>query len=166
MANKCLCLFNKFGYCKYLDTCRKQHTKDICEIPQCEVTKCFKRHPRTCRFYQEYGRCKFGEDCYYRHNKNETNSKIVEELEKVKEKSEHNKAEADAEIECLKNKVAVLERKLEEVNIVLASGNFLDKNEKIENIERSLNVNNDSIKANAAELDKKLSDYIIVSFVR
>ena len=90
----------------------------------------------------------------------------MEELEKVKEKSEHNKAEADAEIECLKNKVAVLKRKLEEVNIVLSSGHLLDENEKIENIERSLNVNNDSIKAVAAELDKKLSDYIVESFVR
>ena len=86
MANEVLCLFNKFGYCRYLETCRKKHTKDICDIPQCEVNICSKRHPRTCRYYEEYGRCKFGDDCSYKHNKSETNSEIGKELEKVKDK--------------------------------------------------------------------------------
>ena len=159
MANRGLCPFNKFGYCRYLDTCRKKHTKDICEIPQCEVNKCSKRHPRTCKYYQEYGRCKFGEDCSYKHNKNETNSEIVKELENLKKK-------AEAEIESLKVKVAACERKLDEVNSILTGKKVLDENDKIEDIQKELNVNINCIKTVAAEHDRKLSDYIVESFVR
>ena len=87
MAYEDLCLFNKFGYCKYLDTCRKRHTKEVCENSNCEVNKCGKRHPKPCRFYLEYGRCKFGEYCYYKHDKSDANCQIWKELENVKEKS-------------------------------------------------------------------------------
>ena len=86
MASNVHCLFNKFGFCKYLDTCRKKHSKDICEVPQCKVINCHKRHPKTCRFYQEYGKCKFGDYCCYKHNENERNFKIVKELENMKER--------------------------------------------------------------------------------
>ena len=31
MATQVLCSFNKFGYCKYRETCRKRHITEICE---------------------------------------------------------------------------------------------------------------------------------------
>ena len=31
MAHEVLCLFNKFGFCKYQDRCRKKHTNEICD---------------------------------------------------------------------------------------------------------------------------------------
>ena len=72
-------------YCKYSDKCRKQHIKENCENQKCEVEKCQKRHPKTCRYYQEYERCKFGEYCFYKHVQKESNQEIVKELEKVKD---------------------------------------------------------------------------------
>ena len=78
MAYKGLCLFNKFGYCKYLDRCRKNHIKESCENQYCEVNKCEKRHPKTCRFYEKYERCKFGEDCYFSHKERGDKAKIVQ----------------------------------------------------------------------------------------
>ena len=48
-----------------------------CESNKCDGKNCDKRHPRQCRFYNEHGRCKFGEECLFNH---------VEELKVVKEK--------------------------------------------------------------------------------
>ena len=103
MANKVLCLFNKYGFCKYLDKCRKKHNKEICDNPDCEVDKCVKRHPKTCRYYKEYERCKFGDYCSFKHSKSETNvnNAIVKELEIVKERlrvTEDNIKKKDDEI--------------------------------------------------------------------
>ena len=40
-----LCRYNKFGYCKFEQTCRLNHFDEICEIPHCEIQLCEKRHP-------------------------------------------------------------------------------------------------------------------------
>ena len=47
-------------------------------------TKCEKRHPRECRFYKDYRRCKFGESCLYDHV--ERSDPVLEALEFVKAK--------------------------------------------------------------------------------
>ena len=51
MAMENICLYNKFGHCKYQETCRRQHLREICELPLCENKSCMRRHPRTCKFF-------------------------------------------------------------------------------------------------------------------
>ena len=66
MAAEHVCKFYQFGHCKFMDLCRKKHVAQLCENETCEVIGCSLRHPRPCRFYQLYGRCKF-EPCSYQH---------------------------------------------------------------------------------------------------
>ena len=111
MANEGICVFNKFGYCKYSDKCRKRHINETCANKTCEVDKCLKRHPKSCWYYQEYERCKFGEYCNYKHIKKESNSQILKDLENVKEKLiiiKKTLEKKDEEIESIKENLKLL----------------------------------------------------------
>ena len=82
MAAKSLCLFNKFGFCRYQDLCRSQHVNEICAEKSCEIEKCQKRHPKLCRFFRDYGRCKFNSYCKFKHAISEPNvlSKLQQQI--------------------------------------------------------------------------------------
>ena len=85
-----VCKFQKFGFCKYKESCEKRHLEETCEkLSYCESQrKCHKRHPYACKRYVLEGFCKFGSHCAYHHqtlrnlnNESEVNDK-VEKLEK------------------------------------------------------------------------------------
>ena len=59
MATPNICTFNKYGYCKYQEVCRKQHENQICENSSCDIPRCRFRHPRPCKYYKRHRRCKF-----------------------------------------------------------------------------------------------------------
>ena len=59
--------FNRTVFYKFSQTCRLKHVDTICEVKNCEEL-CENRHPRACKFYMEYGRCKYLEYCRYRHD--------------------------------------------------------------------------------------------------
>ena len=61
MATQTVCGFNKFGFCKYKDNCRRFHEKNLCENLNCEVKKCALRHPKKGKCLGDCGYCKFGE---------------------------------------------------------------------------------------------------------
>ena len=48
-----ICMFNKFGFCKIGENCRKIHLVEICLKDVCEARKCDKRHPRPCKFFNQ-----------------------------------------------------------------------------------------------------------------
>ena len=60
-----VCLFHKFGFCKFRETCRKIHYEETCEVENCESESCAKRHPRTCKYFNIHQRCKFGTFCFF-----------------------------------------------------------------------------------------------------
>ena len=66
MANL-ICCHNKYGHCKFQDVCHQNHVNEKCEDINCEIVNCQKRHPRKCKFFLEYKRCKFGDFCSYEH---------------------------------------------------------------------------------------------------
>ena len=82
IENESVCFFNKYGFCKFRSTCRKYHNMEICLKNGCEVIKCSLRHPKICRFFRDYNRCKFGEWCCFRHvHKNiESNKEIIDRI--------------------------------------------------------------------------------------
>ena len=80
-----ICRRNKFGYCQYGDKCRFRHNDKVCVDKICKIVNCENRHPRSCKFQREYGRCKFTTYCKYNHDKNKDiaeNSDKIEEIEK------------------------------------------------------------------------------------
>ena len=68
-----ICKFNQTGFCKFLTRCRKQHLMEICPNKHCSNITCLLRHPRACRYFANFGRCKFGGTCFYLHE-NEINT--------------------------------------------------------------------------------------------
>ena len=94
-----ICLFNKFGHCKFQTTCRRRHVGKICEKDQCNIQSCSERHPRECTYYRDFGRCKFGTYCSFRHrnSKDEKIKELESELKNLKSKLE--KFEEELKIE-------------------------------------------------------------------
>ena len=67
MATQNVCKWYKYyGYCKHGAMCRKLDVNDICENSSCKIMCCLKRHPKHCKFYANYKRCKF-DPCAFLH---------------------------------------------------------------------------------------------------
>ena len=61
MATHNICFFNKYGFCKFLERCRRYHENKICEKLKCEKRESPLRHPKVGKFYRDLGFCKFSE---------------------------------------------------------------------------------------------------------
>ena len=116
MAVKSICLFDKFGHCKFGDICRLEHLRSICGNSACNINTCEKRHPRECKYWNEYKRCRFGDYCSFKHksedvcNPKETN--VENELATLKAKIE--------ELEIIINEKEVFEKKVEHFKTIEA----------------------------------------------
>ena len=96
MAGNKLCLHNKFGFCKHGDKCRKEHVQEICQDNECNQSECRRRHPKECKYFKLYKRCKFNDFCAFSH---------VIPLDPVLE-----------EVKLLKENVKALEKEVKEKN--------------------------------------------------
>ena len=96
------------------------------------------RHPKICKYFQEYKRCKFGEYCYFHHK--ESRSDLLEKR-----------------VNDLIHKVDNFEKKLEEkLNHQSGSNSAFDTLEKkLEKIEKLIEEKNNKIK----ELEEKIIDF-------
>ena len=88
-TSETVCKFNQSGFCKFQSHCRKQHVMKICTNTQCSMVTCIYRHPRVCRYFDNFGRCKFADSCAYLHKRNgnlcdirKNQDKEIEELRK------------------------------------------------------------------------------------
>ena len=66
MAAPTLWLYNKYGYCKFSERCRKHHINDIYENSSCMISDCGQSHPKICRYLENFGNCKFI-PCAFKH---------------------------------------------------------------------------------------------------
>ena len=103
-----VCVFNKYGYCKYAQNCRRKHVDIICEIGNCEEKACERRHPKVCKYFSFYKRCKFGEFCRFKH------------CEKEPEK----------DLDTLNGKINILEKTVADHKAVIA--NLIERLSKLE----------------------------------
>ena len=138
MANQNqICRYNKFGFCKFGEFCRKRHISEKCLEPSCEISSCNLRHPKICKYFREFKRCKFGEYCYFDHK--ESGSELlekrvndliikVEKLEKKLEEKESNQLASHSDFYTLEKKIEKIDKLLE------------DKNKKIEELEQKIMV--------------------------
>ena len=147
MATHNVCKFFKYGFCKHGNFCQKYHEKRICENQACDISMCFLRHPKICRFFKEYKRCKFN-PCAYKH---EDIDNIVKTLK------EENKAISE-KMENLSKDIELLnEKERESKGIIEKLRNFdsmmKNKNEKIEILEGKLKDTNLKISEQKKEID-------------
>ena len=82
--SKMICLYYKFGYCKYNDKCKKEHVEALCENDSCLIFNCDKRHPKCCNFQREFGRCKYLTYCKYDHRKPRHIREVNKSLEEMR----------------------------------------------------------------------------------
>ena len=50
-----------------METCRKYHESKKCENSVCEIKDCPLRHPIICKYFKDFGYCKFNEWCKFSH---------------------------------------------------------------------------------------------------
>ena len=131
MATSTICSFDKFGFCKYGVRCRKKHADLRCEDKSCEIFNCNKRHPKQCRYYKEFKRCKYNEYCRFDHKEN---------------------AEGQRSDKMLETRLLNIETLLQEVqkNYNILTEKLLEKDEKIKDIENQVKVLVDNFSENTA----------------
>ena len=121
MAVENVCYFNKFGHCKYTTTCRNLHLKEVCEERNCESSKCNKRHPRNCRFFEQYQMCKFGLYCSFKHVQRIDMNAEVESLKSNILKLEKEVNEKDTRVFILEEKVKEFENTINNLKLEMIS---------------------------------------------
>ena len=100
-----ICLYNKFGYCKYGKNCRRKHVNRICQSENCPIEKCSLRHPKKCRYFETFKYCKFNQYCSYSHCETEERSENSKDDEATKKYYEDIITGHLNEIEILKSEI-------------------------------------------------------------
>ena len=131
-----ICKFNLNGHCKFGETCQQKHISETCYNFPCKLEICEKRHPKKCKFFVEFGMCKFGTYCSFLHKP--TNHDIIfEEMATMKTEIETLKSEKRAILEQL-NFVECKMKKIE-VKVTENTNNFFDSKEKFKTLENKDN---------------------------
>ena len=145
---KTVCQFNKFGFCKFRETCRHLHFSETCENKLCEISNCLKRHPTTCKYFKIYNRCKFGSFCFFKH-----------EVDDVL--CENNDEETETRFTTLENRVLDLEAKIKEDDVKIKK-----LEEKTDYLERNLKTVIESTKDVLETIVKKVTEDILQTFFK
>ena len=128
MATQNVCKFFKFGFCKHREFCRRKHVKELCDKNECYIYMCTFRHPKVCKFYRDYRYCKF-DPCMFLHVEKENDPQI----EKLKKENER----ILKEIENHELNIKELNKK------ILQSEDFIDKEQKINSLQKLVHANTD-----------------------
>lgn len=130
-----VCRHFKFGYCKFGTHCRYQHVKQECENSSCNISLCDKRHPIVCRFFLNFGRCKFS-PCSYKHERGLSNGALEKKIYDIEKEVK----QKDAEIKELKRTIDDLQQTIKstETNLSELENSFADLME--ENQEASMKI--------------------------
>ena len=130
MATQNICFYNKYGFCKYLEKCRKYHENKRCEKLGCEIRDCPLRHPKVCKFFLDFGFCKFSEWCKFSHNIDKTTRAENEEVKKLKDELNI----VETELKKNNEKVSKLEAEIQDIHKKL-----LEKDQTVSKINKKFN---------------------------
>ena len=133
-----VCLYNKYGYCKHKEMCRKRHVNEMCEKLSCEVYKCTLRHPKICKFFWNNGQCKF-DPCAFLHKDNENS------LWKLKQENE-----------ILQEKINNIDKALKTLNQQEnETQSTIDKEQKIDSLQKLVHENTEKFEKLDIEIERK-----------
>ena len=131
MATQTICPFNKYGYCKHKELCRKHHENKLCDKPSCDISTCSLRHPKNCKWYREYSYCKFN-PCAFKHFDN-SNSIDMDKYQKENEVIVNKLANIEKEIEKLQqNEEEIVRKRIFDEKILKLESIIAEKDVKIE----------------------------------
>ena len=94
------------------------HISELCKNPKCEIKNCKLRHPKKCKFFRDYNRCKFGEWCFFSHETIENRLILDDIANNLNEKHE-----------TIEKKIENIDKKLSELETM-----ELEITKKLENI--------------------------------
>ena len=150
-THESICKFNQSGFCKYQNHCRKQHINDSGPTSMCNNMACLLRHPKVCKYFTNFRRCKFGESCAYLHGHDtQTEDKNISELEHELENVKAKISEIDAillKLEQIESRIS----SMEESN--------LRNREEIDELKKNLNQKTFDIEEVKKILDQKSSKH-------
>ena len=162
-----VCMFNKFGFCKWEANCKKIHLDEICLLEECESRKCNKRHPRLCKYFSERGFCKYGSNCRFDHRPPKYIRSIVSRL-KALEKGNLKllKIIKDQKDLCVKKTIKELEKILKQIDDLKQGNNEKEAaikrlEEDIENLKADKTQNAEKSKEKEAEEPVQESEDIV-----
>ena len=151
MATSSICLYNKYGHCKFGQRCRLQHVDNICDSINCDMHNCRSRHPRICTYFSQFGRCKFADYCSFLHvSKHDQECKIKTVKEKLLE-FEKLICEKDTLIANLENRVKAVEE--EHNNLKLELNSSFENMNKL--IEKAIIATTDAMVATTMQSEKE-----------
>jgi len=162
-----VCLKSKFGYCKFGARCENIHYEEVCEkdVKFCIGKLCEKRHPVFCKFFRQFGRCKFSHFCAYRHiykRENQMENKVNElksEVKDLKSEMESKVTELKSEVKDLILEVAELKTETTVLKTKLEKIEDMNKNrDKCENKQSTINKTLEN--ENTESKQKSLEDII------
>ena len=122
-----ICFKNKFGYCKYRESCFFQHVTLVCDDDKCDIFKCDKRHPKICKWYRDFRWCKFTLGCKFKHeNKYDIFEKFDKKLEELKAINNNNgnddlAKKAEEKLESVEKMLENQRKEIGEKNAQIAS---------------------------------------------
>ena len=106
-----VCMYNKFGFCKYRSHCRRHHLQEECANHSIfkNVEKWDKRHPKACKKYNYENGCS-RTDCAYKHT--DSNKSVQADMIKEKMKIRENMLlEMSTKINTLENELREIRSK-------------------------------------------------------
>lgn len=134
-----ICMFNKFGFCKKGESCRKIHLVEICLKDICDARKCDKRHPRPCKFFNQKGFCRFEIKCKFSHKPNKTIQ------------------EQNSKIDALEKKTEMLLRMIEEQKATIQSLEAKVEGKNVEVVDESIDETEDEEEEESREIVEERS---------
>ena len=125
-----ICFFNKYGFCKFLERCRRYHEDKSCENSECEIRECQLRHPKVCKYFRDFGFCKFSEWCKFSH-------KVSNETEKTNnEKKLGEKIKTiEINIQQRNEKIVKLENEIRDMHLL-----FSEQKQTMSKLNKKLNA--------------------------
>ena len=150
MAAQSVCSFYRFGYCKHKEFCRKRHVKETCENLSCDTSNCIMRHPKVCKWYRDYQKCKF-DPCLFLHKENNTEIYILKKenediLTNIKD-IENAVKDLDAKIvhsESIIDRLENIQNKFEKFTAI--EKQIFDQESVIKTLVKRVNVMEDNLK--------------------
>ena len=166
-----VCMFNKFGFCKWEANCKKIHLDEICLLEECESRKCNKRHPRLCKYFSERGFCKYGSSCRFDHRPPKYIRSIVSRLEALeKENLKLLKVIEDQKEICDNKTIKDVEKILKQIDDLKQGNNEKELaikrlEEDIENFKADKTQNAEKSKEKAEESVQKTEDIMFETLI-
>ena len=149
-----VCRYNKYGYCKFGDVCRKLHIDELCVVSSCDSRTCDKRHPRDCKYYNNYIRCKFN-PCKFAHTEKVDDMKLKEMIVKVDSIEETIKAKVEIEtkIKEMDDRLESLQCEIKEIeNRLIFNSKTIEKVERFDDFVKSMENKVETFESNLSTL--------------